>query len=62
MYYTKRELRRELKSLRKEVSRLIRKARWEIKNNNLRQGNLDMRKVVKKRRKILELKEELRKL
>lgn len=60
--YNKKEIRRELRSLRKETSRLIRKARWEVKNGNLRQGNLDMQSSKKNKKKILELKEELRKL
>lgn len=61
MYFSKKEIRREIRSLRKETSRLMRKARWEVKNGNLKQGNLSLRVVKKNRTKILELKEELRK-
>jgi len=61
-FYTKKEIRREIRSLRREVSRLIRKARWETKNGSLHQSNLDWRVAKKKKNKILELKEELRKL
>ena len=60
--YQKKEIRKEIRSLRKDVSRLIRKARWETKNGNLHQSNLDMRVAKTKKKKILELKEELRKL
>lgn len=56
MYLSKKEIRREIRSLRKETSRLMRKARWEVKNGNLKQGNLSLRVVKKKQNKDIRAK------